>query len=66
MKCLEKKVKYAYYIVCQDCCLKDKICSKCSQSCEEINFGETEVEKIRKEQEFERELKLLSERKRSM
>ena len=31
---------------------------------EKISFGDTDVDKIRKEQEFERELKALSERKR--
>ncbi len=36
VKCLEKKVKVAYYIICQDCCLKHKICSKCARDCEDV------------------------------
>ena len=39
VKCLEKKVKDSYYIVCQDCCVSLKVCSKCSKSCENIEYA---------------------------
>ncbi len=84
VKCLEKKVKDAYYIVCQDCCVTHQICSKCAKNCNELElviynnhiiysfikfdflrFGESEIEARLKEDQFQQELKLLSERQRS-
>lgn len=36
VKCLNKKVLTAYYIVCRDCCKEHDICSKCSKPCQEL------------------------------
>jgi len=64
VKCLEKKVKDAYYIVCLDCCEEHNICSKCSKSCDELTFAETEAEKRRKDEEYKIKLEILNERQR--
>jgi hypothetical protein len=64
VKCLEKKITDAYYIVCKDCCVTHKICSKCSKPSEELVFGETESERRKKDDQLQSELKMLSERQR--
>ncbi len=64
VKCLNKKVLHSYYIVCQACCVEKNVCSKCSKPCDELEFGESKLEAMKKEQEFQRELKLLPERQR--
>ncbi|RNA22610.1 hypothetical protein BpHYR1_002552, partial [Brachionus plicatilis] len=64
VKCFEKKVKDSYYIVCRDCSVTHKICSKCSKPHENLEFGKSQAEKQRKEEQFYQELKHLNERQR--
>lgn len=32
VRCLQKNILRAYYIICDDCGTKDNLCSKCGQS----------------------------------
>ncbi|XP_057300433.1 uncharacterized protein C9orf85 homolog [Hydractinia symbiolongicarpus] len=49
VKCCERKVKYAYHIVCTDCAVQNKVCAKCSKQKDVVD----EPEKPMKEQQQE-------------
>ena len=65
VRCSGKKIKYAYHILCADCVSETGHCAKCNKIEEVVNPPEASVsEAARLEAEFQRELKLLPERKR--
>ena len=66
VKCSEKKVKFAYHTLCQDCVEVTGHCAKCNQAEELVNKpAETEaIEAAKLEAELKLELKALPERKR--
>ena len=65
VRCSGKKIKYAYHILCADCVSETGHCAKCNKIEEVVNPPEASVSEAAKlEAEFQRELKLLPERKR--
>jgi len=65
IKCGERKVKYAYHVLCQDCVSASGYCAKCNKPQEIVNTPEPSVAEAAKiENELQIELKALSERKR--
>ncbi|XP_022334142.2 uncharacterized protein C9orf85 homolog [Crassostrea virginica] len=65
-KCLEKKIKQAYYTICIQCAKEKNICAKCGEKTEIVEEAElmSAAEQMSNEAQFEAELKLLPERKR--
>jgi hypothetical protein len=65
-RCLEKRVKYAYHQFCTPCTKEHGGCAKCGQTeIEVVNKpAPTAAESARMEAEFQKEMKLLPERKR--
>jgi len=65
LKCGERKVKYAYHILCQDCVTLTGFCAKCGKVEEIINSPQPSLaETARLDSELQQELKGLPERKR--
>ena len=66
VKCFNKKIKYAYHCLCEDCVKATGNCAKCNKPVEEIvNLPENSAsEAARLDAELQRELKKLPERKR--
>ncbi|CAF0842110.1 unnamed protein product [Adineta ricciae] len=65
VRCLQKNILRAYYIVCDDCGAKDNLCCKCGQSQDApIERPVPAVEEEREQVEFENDIKLLRERQR--
>ncbi|CAF4475298.1 unnamed protein product [Rotaria socialis] len=65
VRCLEKNVIRAYYIMCDDCGAKDNLCCKCGLSQDApIPRPVPAVEEEREQAEFEVDIKFLRERQR--
>ncbi|CAF1211099.1 unnamed protein product [Rotaria magnacalcarata] len=65
VRCLEKNVIRAYYIMCDDCGAKDNLCCKCGLSQDSpIPRPVPAVEEEREQAEFEVDIKFLRERQR--
>lgn len=65
-KCLQKRIKQAYYTICIQCAKERKICAKCGEKSEIVEEAELQssAEQMSNEAQFEAELKMLPERKR--
>lgn len=70
VKCGEKRVKFAYNVLCAVCVKTDGACAKCGQrgsagaSLRPAVAGSSAEERARDDAEFEREIKRLPERRR--
>ncbi|CAF2820411.1 unnamed protein product [Rotaria sp. Silwood2] len=65
VRCQQKNVIRAYYIICDGCGAKDNLCCKCEQSQDtSIERPAPAVEEEREQAEFETDIKLLRERQR--
>jgi len=65
VKCLQRTVIRAYYIICDDCGTKENLCCKCGESQNApIERPVPAVEEEREQAEFEIDVKLLRERQR--
>jgi len=63
--CSMKRIKRAYYILCDECMKSTNKCGKCGQSKElAMGLGASEREEAQKKAALEQELKMLPERKR--
>ncbi|XP_062608975.1 uncharacterized protein C9orf85 homolog [Saccostrea cucullata] len=65
-KCLQKRIKQAYYTICIQCAKERDICAKCGEKSEIVEEAETRTpaEQMSNEAQVEAELKMLPERKR--
>ena len=64
-RCLEKRIKSAYHILCQPCVEETKNCAKCGQKEDIVNEpGPSKAESDRIKAELQKEVKALPERKR--
>ena len=66
VKCGEKRVKFAYHVLCEVCVEATGHCAKCNKS-DEVPVNKPQAcasEAARLEEEFKQELKALPERKR--
>ncbi|XP_061192760.1 uncharacterized protein C9orf85 homolog [Saccostrea echinata] len=65
-KCLQKRIKQAYYTICIQCAKERNICAKCGEKSEIVEEAETRTpaEQMSNEAQLEAELKMLPERKR--
>lgn len=65
-KCLQKRIKQAYYTTCIQCAKERDICAKCGEKSEIVEEAETRTpaEQMSNEAQVEAELKMLPERKR--
>ncbi|CAF3395627.1 unnamed protein product [Rotaria sp. Silwood1] len=65
VRCQQKNVIRAYYIICDNCGTNDNLCCKCGQSQDTtIERPVPAVEEDREQAEFETDIKLLRERQR--
>ena len=65
VKCMQKSVKYAYHMMCSLCSEKLEVCAKCGEKKEVLmKAPPSAAEQARMDSDFQRELKLLPERKR--
>jgi len=64
VRCLQRNVIRAYYIVCDDCGANHNLCCKCGQSNVEVERPMPQVEEVREQIEFEVDIKALRERER--
>ena len=55
IKCDQKKVKFAYHMVCSDCAVANGICAKCSKAKEVIGEPELTVSDKQREENYLRE-----------
>jgi len=62
-KCERKTVQFAYHVLCQACSQEFGLCSKCSKP-EELATSLSAKEQEKQKNEFEQQLKSLSERQR--
>ena len=63
--CSEKKVRFAYHIICGDCVESSGNCAKCNKPEDIVNTPQpTVVEAAKLDAEIRQELKALPERKR--
>ncbi|CAF1417577.1 unnamed protein product [Adineta steineri] len=65
VRCLQKNIIRAYYVLCDDCGAKENLCCKCGESQEtSIERPVPAVEEEREQAEFETDIKFLRERQR--
>ena len=65
VKCSEKKVRFAYHVLCEACVEATGHCAKCNKPFEAVNKPQAPAsEAARLEEEYKKELKALPERKR--
>lgn len=66
-KCLERKIKKAYHVLCRDCAIANKQCAKCLRTEAEVAIippEPTDEEKLKLQIEMKHMIQSLSERKR--
>ncbi|CAB4374256.1 hypothetical protein RhiirA5_493204 [Rhizophagus irregularis] len=65
VNCNEKAVKEAYHILCSKCATDKKVCAKCQESAEIVSSNnKSDKELLKEQQEREKVLESLPERKR--
>ncbi|XP_013106011.1 uncharacterized protein C9orf85 homolog [Stomoxys calcitrans] len=66
-KCLQKKIRKAYHVLCRECALEARVCAKCLKSADEVEIEPakpTPEEELKLKVEMERLIKSFPERKR--